>query len=96
MMNLPVKDSTFDYLLYCLSIGWGNKNEINSYLKEAYRVGKDRCNLKIICTKSEYELIKQHIEHDFIDKIKILNNKEITKFIHIDCVIEKLDNLILI
>ena len=91
MNKLPVKDKTFNYLVYCLAIGWGDKNEIKDYLQEAYRVGKHDCIIDIICTKSEKELVIDHIQSDFYDKIKILEepNMIMDRFFHIKCLVEK-------
>lgn len=92
MEKLPVADNTFDILIYCLSLGWGceKENNMNSYLEEAYRVGKHDCELKIICTLGEIDKIRELLTNDFISRISITYEEKIFgKFIKINCRIQK-------
>lgn len=92
MSQLPVADKEFSYLIYCLSIGWGNQQEISTYLREGFRVALNNCIIKIICTNREFENIKEVIEHDFINEIRLHNNIQISeKFKEINCVVTKPD-----
>lgn len=96
MDKIPVKNDTFNILIYCLSLGWGSNEDLNNYLEEAYRIGKHDCEIVIICgIKREQYRIRERLEYNFNNRIRITNGdglEHFGKYIELRCRIEKVDD----
>jgi hypothetical protein len=69
MKNTGQKDKEFNYILYCLSISWGNSKEINDYLDESFRICKEDGVINIICTEGDKDNLEDILRSDYHDRI---------------------------
>ena len=70
MSNTNLRSNYFDIVILCLSLTWGNDEDLNSYIREVLRIIKDKGEVFIISTKRETDTLKAVLESnsEFKDK----------------------------
>lgn len=87
MKNTGQKDKEFDKILFCLSISWGNSQEINDYLDEGLRICKEGGIIDIICTDADKDVLENILRSDYYDRITKIDSPVSFsgKYFHISC-----------
>lgn len=87
MKNTGQKDKEFDKILFCLSISWGNSQEINDYLDEGLRICKEGGIIDIICTAADKDVLENILRSDYYDRITKIDSPVSFsgKYFHISC-----------